>query len=365
MTRGEAVVRLGRMRRRMKGGGATGWLVTDPTNVRWAAGVRDARWALVTTRTAEILPFGLGVTQVREDAVLPWRVFAPAAGARPLQAALGRAQVARLAFEAGTLSAVATGRLRAELKDRAVLVAADGWIEDLRATKDTGEVALLREAGRIVGEVAAQVPWILRAGITEAALAGELDARMRLAGAEGPAFETIVLFGARTALPHGRPGPRPLWTGDLVLADFGAAVDGYRSDLTRVWAFGRARPDDARRYRRVFAAYRAGRRVVRAGAKASAADAAARRALGRDERLFVHSLGHGVGLVIHERPTLSRPSRDRLASGMVVTVEPGIYRPGRGGFRLEDTMLVTRGQPVSLTGAPAPELPVIKEGNTR
>jgi Xaa-Pro aminopeptidase len=198
--------------------------------------------------------------------------------------------------------------------------------------------------------------------MTEAEGAAALDVRMRMLGAEGTAFETILLFGARSAFPHGVPGTRRLRRGDFVLVDFGARVDGYMSDVTRTWCWRQATARQRRVYRDVYRAYLAGRAAVRAGAPAVLPDAAARTSLGRLAMRFIHGLGHGVGLEIHEAPRLGRGERATLRAGMVVTVEPGVYLGGWGGIRLEDTVIVGRAGCESVTGAPAPDLPVIGPG---
>jgi Xaa-Pro aminopeptidase len=175
---------------------------------------------------------------------------------------------------------------------------------------------------------------------------------MRRRGARGVAFETIVASGPNGARPHARPSERRIEEGDLVVVDCGALVDGYRSDMTRTFCVGDPKPIemvgvlDA-----VLAAQRAGVRAVRPGAIASEVDAACRRSLEEDGYLdyFVHGTGHGVGLMIHEDPPIHRESTATLTEGAVVTVEPGVYLPGTGGARIEDTIAVTASGPRLLT----------------
>ena len=166
---------------------------------------------------------------------------------------------------------------------------------------------------------------------------------MRSAGAERAAFETIVAAGPHSALPHYRPGPTRIRRGDAVLIDWGAVVAGYCSDLTRVVFTGRIPPQLACIYEIVLRAQSAGAAAVKPGCRCEAADASAREviaAAGYGEA-FAHGLGHGIGLEVHESPRLGTRSRQRLAAGMVVTVEPGIYLPGVGGVRIEDDVVVT------------------------
>lgn len=336
--------------------GARALLVTDPLSVRYLAGVRDARWALVTSGPCLLMPYALSWSAMRAAAPRPWRVLSPSPGSAALRRALRAAGVTRLGFEADTLAWSAADRLRRDLADACITLPLEGVVAKARRVKDTDERELLAAAGRIAAEAGAALPWLLRPGISEREAAARLDQRMRALGADGPAFDTIMLFGSNSALPHGIPGDRRLKAGDVCLIDWGAVRDGYHSDMTRVFACGRPGPGQRQAYRAVVRAYAAGAGAVRAGAREDAPDLAARRALGARSATFMHSLGHGVGLAIHEEPRLARGSRGRLRAGEVVTVEPGIYVPGWGGIRIEDTFVVTRGAAVSLTGAPDPEL---------
>jgi len=352
-----AVRRLRRLRAQLKANGETVFLATDPLTIRYLAGARDAAWALVTTRRAVVMPSWLGYEAARQNAVRPWKVTRPAANA--LQALLTEAGVRRIGFDSGTMMHAEVGRLRRVLQDVAVLVPLAGLIETCREVKDVPELDAIRRAGSISRAVGEQWPWGLREGMTEAEAAAAVDVRMRALGAEGPAFDTIVLFGARSALPHGVPGDRRLARGDLVLADFGARVDGYASDCTRTWCWRHSTARQRRVYRAVARAYAAGLAAVRPGAPAGQADAAARRALGGLRRRFMHGLGHGVGLEVHERPRLGSGEKTSLRPGMTVTVEPGVYLVHWGGIRLEDTCIVGKRGAESVTGAPAPDLPVV------
>jgi Xaa-Pro aminopeptidase len=246
--------------------------------------------------------------------------------------------------------------LRRRLGTTALPVSTTGLVEGVRETKTAGELAVMERAAAITGEMAVRLPRMLRPGMTEREAAVMLDCAMRRMGADGPGFETIMLFGPKTALPHGRPGDVRLNPGSLVLADFGAKVDGYQSDCTRVFVCGRPTARQSATYLRVLKAYRRGRRMVRPGVAAGTVDRAARAALGGMARRFIHGLGHGVGLEIHEGPGLFRGGKARLCRGQVVTVEPGVYWPGWGGFRIEDTVLVTASGHRSLTGEPPSRL---------
>lgn len=227
----------------------------------------------------------------------------------------------------------------------AELVRASGLVESLREIKDSGEVALLRRACEAADAALADVVSTggLRPGRTERAVARELEACMLDHGADAPAFETIVAAGANSAIPHHRPTDAVLHSGDFVKIDFGALVAGYHSDMTRTFVLGSAADWQQEIYDVVFAAQHAGVAALECGAELSGIDGAARLVI--DEAGFAdhfgHGLGHGVGLQIHEAPGISAAAVGSLRAGAVVTVEPGVYLPGRGGVRIEDTVLVS------------------------
>jgi len=182
-------------------------------------------------------------------------------------------------------------------------------------------------------------------------VARELESRMLDHGAAAPSFETIVAAGPNSAIPHHRPSPAELQRGHLVKMDFGALVDGYHSDMTRTVVLGEPADWQRELYDLVAAAQAAGRDALRVGASVRDVDAAARGVIdeaGRGEE-FLHGLGHGVGLEIHEAPSLSKLGEGTLSAGMAVTVEPGVYSSGKGGVRIEDTLIVRDGGPELLT----------------
>jgi Xaa-Pro aminopeptidase len=188
-------------------------------------------------------------------------------------------------------------------------------------------------------------------GRTERAVAAELDYLMRQAGADKSSFDTIVAAGPHGSLPHYRPGDTRIKAGDPVLIDWGAKLRGYCSDLTRVVFTGTIPPELAAAYEATLDAQAAGIKAVKAGISLKSPDSAARAALGRAglAEKFVHGLGHGIGLEIHEAPGLAQTASGRLKAGMVVTVEPGVYLPGIGGIRIEDDILVTKQGSVRLS----------------
>lgn len=209
---------------------------------------------------------------------------------------------------------------------------------DLRTVKTDGEVASMRRALRITESAFTSVLGLLREGITEAEVAAELDHLQRRGGASGSAFDTIVAFSERAALPHARPGNRALRHGDIILVDFGCVVDGYHSDMTRMIAFGRTDKSFLEAHAAVEDALNVSMEHAAAGVQGVVLDGVAREVLvrhGLGDR-FSHSLGHGVGLEIHEHPSVSSRNPHPLAEGAVITLEPGVYLPGQFGIRIEN-----------------------------
>jgi Xaa-Pro aminopeptidase len=231
------------------------------------------------------------------------------------------------------------------------IVATAGCIEELRVIKDAGEIDRIERACSIADQALAEVKTRLVERPSEAEFAAELEFAMRRFGSSGVSFETIVASGERGAFPHARPTGRVVNEGDLVVVDFGAMVDGYHSDMTRTFIVGPPSDEQRTHYEAVQIAQQAGVDAVRAGVAASEVDRACRDqldALGFGD-YFTHGTGHGVGREIHEAPSVGGRVTDSLSVGMVVTVEPGVYLPGVGGVRIEDTLVVTNDGTRTLT----------------
>jgi Xaa-Pro aminopeptidase len=259
----------------------------------------------------------------------------------------------RIGFEAAHLTVDRyrwlTATIAADGPKGAELVATERLVERARVCKDSYEIATLREAARRLSLVAAAVPAEVVRGLSERDVALAIDRRVRQAGFERPAFDTIVASGPNAALPHARPGERTITEGDLVVLDFGGVYDSYCVDLTRTVSVG---PADMRA-REVYAAVRDAHdqaiAVISPGRSRFEIDAAARDVLGRRGlgEAFGHGTGHGLGIEVHEDPRISRKRPDvdtedeAVAAGMVFTIEPGAYLPGWGGVRIEDDVLVT------------------------
>jgi Xaa-Pro aminopeptidase len=234
------------------------------------------------------------------------------------------------------------------------LVPAGTIVEDLRRVKDAGEVDRIRAACAIASDAFEALLTRLGDGITEREFALALEFAMRERGASGNSFDPIIASGPNGAKPHAYPTDRVIERNELVVCDFGCIVDGYCSDMTRTVSVGDPGPEARRVWDVVRDSQWAGREAVRAGADCAAVDRACRDvidAAGWGES-FVHGTGHGVGLEIHEEPRVAASARDTLEPGSVVTVEPGVYLPGVGGVRIEDTVVVTPDGADPLTAFP-------------
>ena len=258
----------------------------------------------------------------------------------------------RLGYEAETVTCSDFEKIKAAFKG-IDLISTSGMVEEIRTIKKPSEIRSIIRAQRITEEVFVELLGFMKEGVKERDLACEIDYRLRKHGGELSAFDTIVAFGENTSKPHALPSQRKLKAGDIVLFDMGTIIDGYASDMTRTVVFGRADSKIKKLYAAVLEAQEAALSGIKAGIKCSEADSLARNVIDRAGYgdLFIHFLGHGVGLDVHEIPSLSRRSNHRLKHNMVVTVEPGVYLPGWGGIRIEDMVVVDDNGCDNLTGA--------------
>lgn len=249
----------------------------------------------------------------------------------------------QIGYEANHLTCESLDK-QAALNDTTSWEPLAGWVENLRRVKDETEIRLLEDSSKIIDQVYPKLLEEIREGVTERQILQRLMCLLWDCGAKGPSFDPIILFGARTSLPHGQPSDCPLQKNSWVLIDFGADYCGYCSDCTRTFFYGEPGELERERHHLVMRAYQEALNQARAGAECAKVDAAAREVLAHAGlgEAFMHGLGHGVGVEIHEAPRLGPTSTDTLEAGMVVTIEPGIYLAGWGGIRLENAVVITR-----------------------
>jgi Xaa-Pro aminopeptidase len=228
-----------------------------------------------------------------------------------------------------------------------------GLVASLRARKDAAELAQMRKAALLASDVVESAIGLLKPGVREFEVAAEIEYQMRKRGASGAAFESIVAFGARAALPHAQPTAKRLRKNELVVLDLGAILGKYCSDITRTVYVGKAPARIRLWYQAVLEAQAAAIDAIEPGKSGGQVDAAARGVLAayRLDQYFVHSTGHGLGLEVHEDPRLAKGQKTQLASGNVITIEPGVYIAGLGGIRIEDDVVVHQGRSEVLTRA--------------
>jgi Xaa-Pro aminopeptidase len=332
-------------------------LVTKPTNIFYLTGFRGS---------AGVLMIGPGRARLWVDPRYTLQAREQSRGSevvetrRPFSCDVGawirRARPSAIGFEDAHLTAAALAEFRRDgaSSRRVRWRGVGGLLEELREVKDAWEIERIREAGNLTARVFTEVLPLVKPGVRENDLAAELDFRMKRNGGEGPAFETIVASGARSAWPHARASSRQLRGGELVIFDLGAILAGYAADMTRTLYLGVPRRRARRLYESVAEAQQETVQSLCAGLRAGDADAVARQALARRrlEQFFTHSTGHGVGLEVHERPRLARGETTLLQVGAVLTVEPGLYVAGYGGVRIEDTVLLGANGAEILTPAP-------------
>ena len=314
--------------------------VSDLVNVRYLTGFTGTNGACLVGADELIFFTDFRYTERAKDEVAPeWerpeteRELVPQIAAR---------MSGRVGFEDAKLSVRQLARLEAAIGDDVGLVPAGDLVEQLRVVKERDELERIAAAAELTDGV---YEWALERGLagrTERDVARACEARLRELGAE-PSFPPIVAAAENGALPHAEPGEREIGAGELVVFDMGALLDGYCSDCTRTFATGEVGDEDREIYELVQRAQAAALEAVRPGASGMEVDAVAREIIseaGHGDH-FGHGLGHGVGLEVHEGPRLATTSEDELQEGNVVTVEPGVYLPGRLGVRIEDLVVVT------------------------
>lgn len=324
-------------------------LVTDLTNVRYLSGFSGTNGLLVVTGEAATL-----LTDFRYVAQAGEQVSAYAvrdAGREPRKVLAGLL-AGRVGFDDAQMTVQTHARIAEELAEGVELVGAAGVIEQLRRVKDDSELAHIATAAQIADRIYEQIAKDGLVGHEERQVAWRIEVLAREFGAEGLSFPPIVAAGPHGALPHAEPRDVQIHRGQLVVIDLGCKVAGYCSDATRTFVTGAPSARQREIYEIVLSAQKAALAAVRAGASGAELDAVARDMIteaGHGDA-FGHSLGHGVGLDVHEGPTLAARSKDMLETGNVVTVEPGIYIDGELGVRIEDLVVVAEDGPQVLSG---------------
>ncbi len=320
-------------------------LVTSLPDIRWATGFSGSNGVLVLSDRAHLLTDGRYTEQASRE-VSACQVHITAGG-------LLRHAVGTLIPEGSTVTLQAEHVTLAQLEDLEedaegrdlVFHHQKDLVSPLRATKDSVELGAIESAQRLTESVFRTLPRLVREGMSESELAAEITCRHLSAGAQRMSFDPIVGFGENAALPHGRPGPRRLKAGDPILVDMGCFLDGYASDMTRMMVFGTPAQEFLDGFDLVLCALGQAADKAYAGMRACDLDAVARSVIekGGMGPAFSHSLGHGVGLEIHEAPSVSFRSEAALPDGCVVTLEPGIYLEGQFGIRIEDIVVLRPG----------------------
>lgn len=352
--------RLARLRVLMAERQVEALLVTAAANRRYLSGFTGSAGVLFITPDDALLLTDFRYVEQAADQAPHFRVVpvTHTTYGRTVAEEARKRGLKRIAFEPNHLTYAAYAAYRDALPEgiEFVPIGTDGMglVERLRMVKDEEELERIRRAAAIADAAFAHILTVLRPGLTEREVAWELEAFMRRQGAEGAAFPIIVASGPRSALPHGVASDRVIGKGELVTLDFGAVYQGYCSDLTRTVAVGESPEELKKIYDIVREAQERGVAHVKAGMTGKEADALCRdviAAAGYGEQ-FGHSTGHGIGLEVHEAPSLSARHEEPLPAGAVVTVEPGIYLPGVGGVRIEDDVVLTDAGCECLTRAP-------------
>ncbi len=343
-TRDEAAARRAALRDRLGAEKLQAILVTSTVNVRYLTGFTGSNSLLLLTADEErLFTDPRYTTQSAEEASCEITIVKKGPLLGEAIARIKKAKIRKLGFEKSHISYESHAKLTEELPASVKLTPLDGWVEEARLVKSASEIERIQESVVTNSLAFDRALRRVRPKMTESELAAELDYQQRKLGAEGTAFATIVASGAHSALPHAHPRHEAIGLNRLLLVDMGAQQRGYMSDMTRTVVVGKASRRMRQLYSAVLEAQLAAIDAVRPGVLCAEVDRRARITLRRHglDKQFIHSTGHGLGLEIHEPPRLGRTEVRTLTPGMVITIEPGVYLPGEGGIRIEDTVLVT------------------------
>jgi Xaa-Pro aminopeptidase len=323
-----------------------GLLVTYLPNIKYLCGFTGSAGSLLVTRNTAVFFTDSRYTEQARSQVSGAKVVvakkAPLLAAAEHLAANSKKNLI-LGMESEHLTVAERGKI-ATILHGVKLRNTAGEVEALRSIKDSGEIEKMRAAAHLGCELFSVLLRAIRPGVREVEVAAKLEYEARRRGAEGMSFDTIIASGPRSALPHGRASQSRIPRSGFVVCDFGVILAGYCSDMTRTVHVGRPTAQARSAYEAVLEAQAAAVNAVRAGVSVGSVDESARKLLKKNKlsRFFTHSTGHGVGIEIHEAPRIASGVKDALHPGMVITVEPGIYLPGKWGIRIEDTVVVTR-----------------------
>ncbi len=315
-------------------------VVTKPANVTYTTGFSgDDSWAVITKGRVYLLTDSRYIEQAQKECIGCGIIQRKDSLAEAVAKLLKKLKSVQAVTVEKSASLADFGELKRSVKAR--LKTVGNIIESIRSSKDSGEIAAIKAAASIAAQALKRTLRHTRPGMTENELAGMLDFQIRKLGARN-SFETIVAFGPNASRPHHQPSKRRLKKKDTILIDFGARYKGYCSDITRCFAVGRSTTFYKKVYDVVEQAQAAAIDTVKAGVEMVQVDAAAREVISKyDLPVYGHGTGHGLGLEIHESPFLKAESKGKLKAGEVITIEPGIYIPGKLGVRIEDDVLVT------------------------
>jgi Xaa-Pro aminopeptidase len=330
------------LRKSIAAANADALLVTHPANVRYLSGFtspEDAR-VLVTPDKVLFITDGRYTVQAQQEVTLETQII-PTSTITVLEYLANLVKPYKLAVEANHMTLAFAGAIK-EKSGREVIPTTN-LVTDLRLIKTPRELDFMRESAALTDKAFTYILNVLDAGMTEIEVALELERFLRKQGSEGVAFDIIVASGERSAMPHGLASQKVIGMGELVTLDFGAVLHGYHSDMTRTVGMGDVPDDQQALYTAVLETQELALANIAPKKNGKAIDQLARDNFKKHklDEYFVHSLGHGVGLEIHEGPTLSQRKEDILEPGMTVTVEPGVYVPGKAGVRIEDLVVVT------------------------
>ena len=333
--------RITRIRERLRAEGADVFLVSSAVNRRYLTGFTGSAGLVWISGVKQALLTDFRYVEQVKAECPGWELVQIETYIESLKTLIEESGVKKIAFEKDYVTVKQLEEWQEKLPVQ--FVGVSGWTEELRMIKDQAEIESIRQAAKIADEAFAELLPKLRSGVTERDIALELEFLMRKKGASVMSFDPIVASGPRSALPHARPTDRIFSVGDFVVFDFGCVVNGYCSDMTRTVVIGEPEEQHLLIHDLVLKAQTTSLAAVGPGKTGAEIDAVARDIISETGygEYFGHSLGHSLGLEVHESPRLSKTDQTVLQPGMIVTVEPGVYLPGFGGVRIEDLVLVT------------------------